>query len=100
MFTFGEDLFCRDVILDQFGSPTGFVNPFRGSLVLQIVGRDDRVIYRSNRRPVSAGVPPRPDQKIGVFSRLERVMFPEPGNYIVDIMFNDRIRRREALLLE
>jgi len=126
MFTVEEMFFCKEVILYPDDSRISFgkhfsrikagiyphdltfivaytvvhSGPFQGDLMIQILRRDGQHIYESNIRPVSANAPPRPKQKLGVYTTLEHVKFPEPGKYFVEIVFNDRVRHQKSLFME
>jgi len=73
--------------------------PLSGYLVFRIT-KDGQSVYKSAAQPIYADVPEGPDEPVRMNAHLQQVSFPEPGNYFVEIVFNDRLRHREYLLLE
>jgi hypothetical protein len=125
MFEIGDVFFCRDIVLNPDGSPAAFVErfrylkandyPYRFDFVVSIIFTHSatvngflmfrirklgKIVYKTVPQPIHYAVPSEPDHVSGLNVQLNKVVFPGPGKYWVEMFFNEQIIHREALMLE
>jgi hypothetical protein len=125
MFEIGDVFFCREVVLNQDGTPAVFVDrfsrlkaeyyPYRFDFAVSIIfvhsapvngflmfriSKIGKLVYKTAPRPIYFAVPFESDHEDGLIVQLNKVVFPGPGKYWVEIYFDGHLEHREALMLE
>ena len=74
-----------------------FSEAFRHFLTIRINDSNGEIIFGSQHLSIGADKPPEPDHEIGMISTLEPVVFPEPGEYILDVLLDNVVKHKERL---